>query len=97
MFSDNSIENDKYLTKTGFFNTISKNNFICISEYNMTQSIINELDNDIYEKIAKRCSELTIQFPDKRELFENYIQSQEKENDILENKLQCSILVLKMI
>lgn len=92
-----NLENDKYLTQTAFFDTISKNNFICISEYKMTQSIMNELDNDIFEKIVQRCSELIKKFPIKRELFENYIQSQETENDILENKLQCSIFTLKKI
>ncbi len=94
---NNTQSSDKYLTEKDFFETISSNNFNCISEYKITQLIVNELDNEILQKIVQRCNELMVTFPDKKHLFENYIHSQEVENDILENKLQCSIFLLKLI
>jgi 2-polyprenyl-3-methyl-5-hydroxy-6-metoxy-1,4-benzoquinol methylase len=95
LLESNNQKNDKYLTKLDFFDTIVKNNFDCKSEYKMSQQIMNELDNDILEKIVQRSTELIEKFPDKRQLFEDYISAQKVENDILENQLQCSIFVLK--
>lgn len=47
------------------------------------------------ENIVKRCHELKIKHPEKSSLFENYVQNQASEYDILENKVGGSIMVLK--
>lgn len=49
------------------------------------------------ENIVKRCNELKIKYPEKSSLFENYIQNQASEYDILENKVGGSIMVLKRV
>lgn len=47
------------------------------------------------KSITKRCNELKIKFPEKSLLFENYVQNQASEYDVLEKKVSGSIMVLK--
>ena len=49
------------------------------------------------ENIAIRCKELKTRYPEKASLFENYIQTQVNEYDILENKVDSSIMVVKNV
>lgn len=49
------------------------------------------------ENIVKRCDELKIAYPYKSSLFENYAQNQASEYDVLENKADSSIMVLKRL
>ena len=56
---------------------------------------IKESDNYIIDKIKKRCIELISKHPDKKDLFVNYLKKQEEENDVLENKVVCTTLVIK--
>lgn len=48
----------------------------------------------IYQKLKVRCRELMVLYPDKRQLFEGYLQEQEAENEALEQELVCGVLVL---
>lgn len=48
-----------------------------------------------FENIKKRCKELIFQYPEKRILFETYIQSQTNDCDVLDNKVTCSTIVCK--
>lgn len=56
---------------------------------------IRNSDDYIFDKLKKRCLELIDKFPAQKELFLNYVKKQEEENDILENKVICSTLVIK--
>jgi cyclopropane fatty-acyl-phospholipid synthase-like methyltransferase len=58
------------------------------------QDEIKDSDDYIFENLKKRCYELIDKYPDKKELFTNYIQKQVEENDVLENKVICSTLVI---
>jgi protein-L-isoaspartate O-methyltransferase len=60
----------------------------------MDQDDIKDSNNYIFGKLKKRCNELTDKYPDKKELFSDYIRKQEEENDVLENKVICSTLVI---
>jgi cyclopropane fatty-acyl-phospholipid synthase-like methyltransferase len=55
---------------------------------------IKDSDEVMLEKLKKRCRELIKKHPDKSILFENYIKKQEEENDVLETKAVCSIMVM---
>jgi ubiquinone/menaquinone biosynthesis C-methylase UbiE len=48
-----------------------------------------------FESIQRRCNELIAGHPDKKSLFENYIQSQADEYDGMENEMICLTMVLK--
>jgi len=47
------------------------------------------------ENMLIRCNELRTKYPEKSSLFENYIQNQASEYDVLENEMTGSIMVLK--
>jgi len=47
------------------------------------------------ENITIRCNELKAKHPEKSSLFENYVQNQAAEYDVLENEMSGSIMVLK--
>lgn len=56
---------------------------------------IKSSDDHIFEKIENRCKELIQKYPDKRHLFEEYIKKQLEENDVLENRIICSTMIIK--
>jgi len=56
---------------------------------------IRNSDQVIIESIQKRCMELIRTYPEKQQLFLDYIKNQESENDILENKVIGSTMVIK--
>lgn len=56
---------------------------------------IKDSDDYIFYKLKKRCYELIEKFPDKQTLFLNYINKQVVENDVLENKVIGTTMVIK--
>lgn len=61
----------------------------------MDKEYIKDSDDYIFENLKKRCNELIEQFPNKQNLFLNYICKQEVENDVLENKVIGTTMVIK--
>ncbi|MCF8360584.1 MAG: hypothetical protein K9H26_17655 [Prolixibacteraceae bacterium] len=61
----------------------------------MNRDDIIESDDYIFENLKKRCVELAQKYPDKKYLFLDYIKKQESENDILENKVIGTTMVIK--
>jgi 2-polyprenyl-3-methyl-5-hydroxy-6-metoxy-1,4-benzoquinol methylase len=66
-----------------------------IDEVIIQKDAIKESDDYIFERLQKRCLELIAKHPDKKELFEDYIQRQTDENDILETKIVCATIVIR--
>ncbi|MCB1309290.1 MAG: class I SAM-dependent methyltransferase [Leptospiraceae bacterium] len=56
---------------------------------------VGDSNDAILKNLRRRCVELIERHPGKKDLFEGYIRRQEAESDVLENKVVCSILVLK--
>jgi ubiquinone/menaquinone biosynthesis C-methylase UbiE len=63
----------------------------------MDNEYIKYSDDYIFENIKRRCNELIEQYPHKQRLFLNYISKQEVENDVLENKVIGTTMVIKKI
>ena len=61
----------------------------------MDKEAIKDSDDQIFANLKKRCHELIDQFPDKQALFLNYIKNQEIENDVLENKVITTAMVIR--
>ena len=61
----------------------------------MKSEEIKESDDYIFENLKKRCYELIERHPDKKNLFLDYIKKQEYENDVLENKIIGTTMVIK--
>lgn len=58
---------------------------------------IKEADEYIFSNLKTRCNELIEKYPGKKNLFEDYIKKQEEENEILENRVVCSTMVIKRL
>ena len=61
----------------------------------MNRDYIVDSDHYIFDNLKKRCQELIEKYPNKQNLFLDYIRRQEIENDVLENKVICTTLVIK--
>ena len=72
---------------------------IAQAKMELVDAIENKPSNSAeeFKNIQKRCSELMTKYPDKKSLFESYIQSQAMEYDILENKVIAATMVCKKI
>jgi ubiquinone/menaquinone biosynthesis C-methylase UbiE len=63
----------------------------------MDRNVIVDSDDYIFDNLKKRCQELIEKYPNKQNLFLDYIRKQEIENDVLENKVIGTTLVIKKI
>ena len=61
----------------------------------MDRDDIVDSDDYIFDNLKMRCQELIEKYPNKRNLFLDYIRKQEIENDVLENKVIGTTLVIK--
>ena len=61
----------------------------------MDREDIKDSDDFIFNNLKKRCYELIEKYPDKQSLFLDYIKKQEIENDVLENKVIGTTMVIK--
>lgn len=66
-----------------------------IDEMIMPRDEIKASDDFIFKQIKRRCGELIHQHPDKQHLFETYVRQQQDENDVLENRIICSAMVIR--
>ncbi|MFW6326849.1 MAG: SAM-dependent methyltransferase [Bacteroidota bacterium] len=48
-----------------------------------------------YNNLSNRCMELSITYPDKAEIFINYLNQQKNEYDNMKNRITCSTMVVK--
>jgi SAM-dependent methyltransferase len=100
MIDDGYIEADSdythpmILRKDTLLEQIKESGMRLVDEVIVDKEYINEEDGRIFNKIYNRCYELIDKYPDKRDLFEDYIKKQEEENDVLENKMICSVMVI---
>jgi SAM-dependent methyltransferase len=100
MIDDGYIEADPeyshplVLQKDVLLEQIRESGMRLVDEVIMDKDYINEEAERIFSKLHARCMELIDKYPDKRHLFENYIKKQEEENDVLENKIICSVMAV---
>jgi ribosomal protein S18 acetylase RimI-like enzyme/SAM-dependent methyltransferase len=65
-----------------------------LDELPIAPELVSNANDIIYKKLKARCLELMDLYPDKRSLFESYLQEQEAENKALERELVGVVLVL---
>lgn len=61
----------------------------------MDSNDIKDSDEYIFDNLKKRCHELMEKLPEQQALFRRYIKQQEIENDILENKVIGTTMVIR--
>jgi ubiquinone/menaquinone biosynthesis C-methylase UbiE len=81
--------------ETEFFKQIRESNYSVIDTVTQSPDETADTDDYIYKKIEMRVNELSGKYPEKKNLFENYLAAQKKENYSLENELQCVTILLK--
>lgn len=93
---DEGSENlEKYPDHLQAYDRIGKAGFEVIEGHLGERDFIRHMNQQIIGFIQKRVEELKIQFPDRRYLFEKYLEAQKIESDILENYMQCITWLLK--
>jgi ubiquinone/menaquinone biosynthesis C-methylase UbiE len=94
--NDDSDYSDKnYLKHEKLLEIIKELGLLLVEE--RIEKNIETTNKKYYELIKKRAGELKKKYPSKALIFEDYVDSQEKENYILENNIMCAVFVLKKI
>lgn len=83
------------LSKSVFYDQIEKAHFEIISEELFDKSELEEQNQKMFESIEKRIGELCAKFPEKKDMFLDYLQTQNSENYAIENKLVCGMWLLR--
>jgi ubiquinone/menaquinone biosynthesis C-methylase UbiE len=98
---DGYIENDSHFThpliqkQETILQQIAAAGMKVNDEVIIQKDTIKDSDDYIFDRLQKRCLELMAKHPDKRGLFEDYIQKQTEENDVLETKIVCTTMVIR--
>jgi len=101
ILDDGYIENDsKYIhplifKKMEVLRQIKAAGMKIVDENIPAKDGIKESDDYIFDFIKKRCNELIEKYPEKQHIFTDYVMKQAEENDVLENKITCSTMVLQ--
>ncbi|MEE4198775.1 MAG: class I SAM-dependent methyltransferase [Bacteroidales bacterium] len=101
IIDDGYIEDDTSYThpfmfkKNTIMQQIEKAGMEVVEHIIMNKEEIKESDDHIFENLSKRCYELMKKYPDKQNLFHDYIKKQKTENYILENLVTGTTMVLK--
>jgi len=83
--------------KTEFYRQLNSSGFEIVSEVVLEKGGSRETNLLMYQLIEKRANELMRQHPDKKEIFEGYLKSQQYENYVLENEITAGTWLLKII
>ncbi len=81
--------------KSNLLHQIEKAGMELVENDMMDRNDIVDSDDCIFENLKKRCWELIEKYPNKRNLFLDYIRKQEYENDVLENKVVGTTFVIR--
>jgi len=93
--NDSSYAHPLILKQNELHSQIEAAGMKLIDEVIIGKNEIRCADDQIFSSLKKRCLELIDMHPEKHNLFEAYIKKQEEENDVLENKIICSTMVIK--
>jgi len=95
---DNSnFYSDTYLKRAQVVKQINCTNLEIIDEYILPPSDVEISDGEIFNSIQQRALELMARYPQKRNLFADYLAAQEEENLILGKEVVCATWLLKRV
>ncbi len=83
--------------KSRNINQIADAKMKIIDEVIISADSIKKSNKEIIDKIKLRCGELIKKEPENKYLFENYIKDQEYENEVLEQEVISSTIVIRNI
>ncbi len=91
---DSNFKHSLIEKKSVIVEQISKAGMQLIDEVIIGKDTVRELEENLFPSIQKRCLELINKYPEKQQLFINYINKQKQEADALENKITCATILL---
>jgi len=86
---------NRCLRQNSFYEQITTAGFEIIQEVIFEKDFIEESDSYIFNSIEKRINELKSEYPGKKEIFDEYLRTQEYENYMLANEIKTGIWLLK--
>lgn len=92
--NDSEFSHPKMEKRSVILKQISAAGMRLIDEIISTKDEIKASDDYLYRNIKRRCQELIEKHPDKKSIFIDYIRNQEAENEVLENKITCSTMLM---
>lgn len=92
--SKTTFRHPRVLLKTQILEQISEAGFILKEEMFFKPDFIESSNKDIFDPLKSRCEELMLIHPDKKHIFEEYIQTQEEENQLMESVITCTTMLL---
>lgn len=92
---DSDFSHPLMFKKSNILQQIEKAGMKLVENDIMESNDIKDSDNYIFENLKRRCYELIEKYPDRQSLFLNYLKNQEIENDVLENRVIGSTMVIK--
>lgn len=92
---DSEFNHPLMCKKADLLQQLEKAGMQLVEDAIMDSDDIKDTDDYIFDNLKKRCYELIKKFPDKQALFLDYIKKQEIENDVLENRVIGTTMVIK--
>ena len=92
---DNAPSKPEYKTKSQLLAQIHTTGMEIIDEHIFSKERMEQSNLDMFQKIKLRCEELMVKHPDKKQLFEDYLQAQIEENRTLESDVVNTLLLLQ--
>ena len=84
-----------YLTEDEYYKVLSDSSFSIADKYTYPKANKKKENTAMFNRIKTRACELIEKYPNKSRIFEDYIESQSKENEMIENEVELFVLLLK--
>lgn len=84
-----------YYTKNQWCESLKNSGLVLESEIIADKKEIKRINKEQQYHIKKRADELAKKYPKKKELFMNYIKSQQEECDMIEGDMVCATFLIK--
>lgn len=92
--NETASEDNINTTQNQFYNLIKEGGFEVIEEAIFEREEMQKMNESIFKAIKKRAQELIEKHPSIASIFIDYIDDQERQNDVLENELKCGVWLL---
>lgn len=92
---ENAPSRPEYKNKTHLLAQIHTMGMEVIDEHIFSKKRMEHTNAEMFQKIKLRCEELMVKHPDKKQLFEDYLQAQIEENRTLESDVVNTLLLLQ--
>jgi SAM-dependent methyltransferase len=93
---DSNANYDRCLSKTEFYHQIETAGFDILEEKHFDKDFINAANDEIWIAMKKRIDQLIEKEPQKRNVFEHYLEVQQNEIEMMANEIVCALWILKM-